>query len=182
MHYPVFHFCTSLLPHSKIKTHLISLPESSFKSSNAPFPSCLPELFIWCPGPAVVYCEVSKLKGMGFNTHWEGTRSGDTKERGDGESINKVCMFLKWKTLDCDKHKITMENIQTFRSKICFPAEELKLFLKGTIQNLWISFNILSQPLLLLFFFNCQMIHLHERHRTVAALFHLSRYHFLADL
>lgn len=39
-------------------------------------------------------------------------------------------MFLKWKTLDCGKHKITLESIQTFRSKICFPAEELELFLK----------------------------------------------------
>lgn len=48
-------------------------------------------------------------------------------------------MFLKWKTLDCGKHKITLESIQTFRSKICFPAEELEL-LKDTIQNLFTSF------------------------------------------
>lgn len=156
MHCPVFRSCTSLLPQSKIKTHLISLPESSFKSSNAAFPSCLPELFIWCPGPAVVYCEVSKLKGMGFITHWEGTHSGDTKERGDGESINKVSMFLKGKTLDCGKHKITLENIQTLRSKMCFPAEELVLFLMDTIQYLWMGFHIL------LFFFYCQVTHLHE--------------------
>lgn len=45
-------------------------------------------------------------------------------------------MFLKWKTLDCGKHKITLENIQTFRCKICFPVDELELFLKDTIQNL----------------------------------------------
>lgn len=181
MHSPVFHSCTSLLPHSKIKTHLISLPESAFKSSSAPFPSCLPELFIWCPGPAVVYCEVSKLKGMDFNTHWEGTRYGNRKERGDGESINKVSVFLKWKTLDCGKHKITLENIQIFRSKICFPAEELKLFLKGTIHNLWIQF-LHSFPASTTIFCNCQMTYLHERHRAVAALFHLSQYRFLADL
>lgn len=180
MCYPVFRSRTSLLPHSKIKTHLIGLLESSCRKCNAAFPSCLPELFIWCPGPAVFYCEVSKLKGMGFSTHWEGTQSGDTKERGDGESINKNSMFLKWKTLDCGKHKITLENVQTFRSNIGFSAIEQELFLKDRIQNLWIGFHILSHPLII--FFNCQMTHINERQRAVAAFFYLSRYHFLADL
>lgn len=138
MRAPVFHSPISLLPPSKIEiAHLIGLKESSFKCSDTTFPLCLPELFIWGPGPAAVYCEVSTLKGMGSSTHWEGTHSGDTKERGEGKTINKVSMFLKWKTSDFGKHAITCgehSNIQRENLLPCWRAG-VKSAEKNTVLN-----------------------------------------------
>lgn len=86
-------------------------------------------------------------------------------------------MFLKWKTSDFGKHAIICgerSNIQRENLLPCWRAG-----VKSAEKN---TFRILEPALYSLTFFPAsatffywQMTHLHERHKAVAALFHVSQ-------